>query len=136
MVNVEEADFWDDRFHFRDDGPRFKKMGEPTGSSIFYVQGPSRTIEYPFSDKNINKHQEKVTHSDECRCKKYDFDDDVVMYEHIEQYPQFRCYCEWCLKLLAMDCSLKDVKEEDIDHSLRFQLAGKLIVEKGIDLRI
>lgn len=109
-------------------------------TDVYYKKGPSRTSEY-FSivaDRAINKHQEKVKHTDSCRCKKYNFDDDVVMYEHIEQYPQFRCYCNECLKLLERQCNSNYQSKEDqegINHGFRFQLAGKLMVKKGIDLR-
>jgi hypothetical protein len=103
---------------------------------VFFISGPRRESIPDFirSEREINKHQEKITHDEKCRCKQHKFNDLVVMYEHIEQYPQFRCYCEFCLRLLTMRCD-KDIRDEDANHSLRFQLAGKLIITKGIDLR-
>lgn len=109
---------------------RLKRTGGPNGS-IYFNMGPSRIIEYP-NDKDINRHQERVTHNDTCRCKQYEYNDLVVMYEHIEQYPQFRCYCEFCINLLTIQCY--GIKDSDAHHFIRFQLAGKLGFEKGIDI--
>lgn len=104
---------------------------------IYYARSPMRTSEPDFikADKAINKHQEKITHNETCRCKQYDFDDMVVMYEHIEQYPQFRCYCKWCISKLQMDCSPFHEVQEEVNHVFKSQLQTVLFVKKGIHLQ-
>lgn len=110
----------------------------PNKTDVYYARGPHRTVEHSevIADRKINKHQEKITHNDTCQCKQYEYDDLVVMYEHIEQYPQYRCYCKWCIGKLNADIKVfGEYTEATINLGFRV-LLGEEIVKKHPEFKL
>lgn len=131
---IDEADKFSDGWLHQE--PKFMTFDH---RAIAFPTGSIRMAEHPsiIADRNINKHQEKITHNDTCKCKEFEYDDLVVMFFHIEQYPQFRCYCKWCIgKLQAeIDPNVTSKYTQDQTNDAFRILLAEAIVEKGIDLK-
>lgn len=135
IINIDEADaFKSFKSGIIEQGPYIY----PVKTDIYYGRGPSRIVEHSsiIADRAINKHQESIKHNDTCRCKQYEHNDLVVMYEHIEQYPQFRCYCKWCIRKLQAEIDknvTENYNQDQINDGFKILLI-EAMVEKGIDL--